>query len=156
MGSRGEGAASPARWVLLLEALGASAKVAVTTPCAPERTLAEPGAQTRSHSRFLTAGRTGYRKAVCVCSSRVRLFATPWTDCSPPGSSVHGILQARVRGVRVPFPPPGVLPDSGIEPASPAWAGGFFTTEPPGKPCGKVVRKQKGALPEVSVTLNSR
>ena len=32
--------------------------------------------------------------------SRVRLFATPWTcdpvDCSPPGSSVHGILQARV------------------------------------------------------------
>ena len=25
--------------------------------------------------------------------SRVRLFATP---CSPPGSSIHGILQARV------------------------------------------------------------
>ena len=30
-------------------------------------------------------------------------------------------------------PPPGNLPDSGIEPAS-ALAGGFFTTEPPGKP----------------------
>ena len=60
------------------------------------------------------------------------------------------------RRVRVPFPPPEGLPDSGIEPASPAWAGGFFTTEPPGKPCRKVVRKQKGALPEVSVTLNSR
>ena len=28
--------------------------------------------------------------------SRVWLFATPWTDCSPPGSSVHGILQARI------------------------------------------------------------
>ena len=28
--------------------------------------------------------------------SRVRLFATPWTVCSPPGSSVHGILQARI------------------------------------------------------------
>ena len=27
--------------------------------------------------------------------SRVRLFATPWTD-SPPGFSVHGIFQARV------------------------------------------------------------
>ena len=27
--------------------------------------------------------------------SRVRLFATPW-DCSLPGSSVHGIFQARV------------------------------------------------------------
>ena len=26
------------------------------------------------------------------------------------------------------------LPDPGIKPASPAFAGGFFTTEPPGKP----------------------
>ena len=36
-----------------------------------------------------------------------------------------------------PFPSPGDLPDLGIEPmspASPASAGGFFTTEPPGKP----------------------
>ena len=32
-----------------------------------------------------------------------------------------------------PFPPPGDLPDPGIEPMSPALAGGFFTTEPPGK-----------------------
>ena len=31
-----------------------------------------------------------------------------------------------------PFPPPGDLPDPGIEPMSPALAGGFFTTEPPG------------------------
>ena len=29
--------------------------------------------------------------------SHVQLFATPWaTLCSPPGSSVHGIFQARV------------------------------------------------------------
>ena len=37
----------------------------------------------------------------------------------------------------MPFPAPGDLPDAGIEPASsvsPAWVGGFFTTEPPGKP----------------------
>ena len=34
----------------------------------------------------------------------------------------------------LPFPPPGDLPDPGIEPVSPALAGGFFTTEPPGKP----------------------
>ena len=32
------------------------------------------------------------------------------------------------------FPPPGNLLDSGIEPASPALAGRFFTTEPSGKP----------------------
>ena len=35
------------------------------------------------------------------------------------------------------FPPPGNLPNPGIEPTSPtspALANGFFTTEPPGKP----------------------
>ena len=38
---------------------------------------------------------------------------------------------------RLSFPPPEDLPDPGIKPmspASPALAGGFFTTEPPGKP----------------------
>ena len=34
----------------------------------------------------------------------------------------------------LPFPPPGYLPDPGIEPESPALAGRFFTTLPPGKP----------------------
>ena len=34
----------------------------------------------------------------------------------------------------LPFPPPGHLPDPGIKPESAAApAGGFFTTEPPGK-----------------------
>ena len=49
-------------------------------------------------------------------------------DYSPPDSSVHGIVQARILK---PFPSPGDLPDPGIEPvflASPALAGGFFTT----------------------------
>ena len=34
----------------------------------------------------------------------------------------------------MPFPSPGDLPDPVIEPESPELAGGFFTTEPPGKP----------------------
>ena len=34
----------------------------------------------------------------------------------------------------LPFPSPGGLPDPRTEPASPALAGGFFTSEPPGKP----------------------
>ena len=34
----------------------------------------------------------------------------------------------------LPFPPPGDLPNPGIKPVSPALAGRFFTTEPPGKP----------------------
>ena len=39
---------------------------------------------------------------------------------------------------RLPFPAPGNLPDPGLEPespVSPALAGQFFTTGPPGKPC---------------------
>ena len=49
---------------------------------------------------------------------------------SPPGSSVHGILQARLLE-GLPCPPPGDLPDLGMEPASlmsPALAGKFFIT----------------------------
>ena len=56
-------------------------------------------------------------------------------DYSPPGSSVRGILSSRILEW-IPFPPPGDLPRPGIEPASPALAGGFFTTRPPGKPEG--------------------
>ena len=50
-------------------------------------------------------------------------------EYSPPGSSVHGILQARIPEWVV--VPPGDLPDPGIEPASPrslVLAGGFVTT----------------------------
>ena len=51
-------------------------------------------------------------------------------DCSPPGSSVHGILQARILEW-LPFSSPGDLPDPGIESKflmSPAQANGFFNT----------------------------
>ena len=41
-------------------------------------------------------------------------------DCSPPGSSVHGISQGQEYWCRLPFPPPGDLPDSGIKRGSPA------------------------------------
>ena len=54
-------------------------------------------------------------------------------DCSTPGSSVHGILQARVLEW-VAIPSPGVLPNWGIEPMYLALAGRFFITEPLGKP----------------------
>ena len=39
----------------------------------------------------------------------------------------------------LPFPPPGDLPDPGIEPRSPASAGGLSITEPPGKPQVRLV-----------------
>ena len=54
-------------------------------------------------------------------------------DCSPPGSSVHGILQARILEW-VAFPSPGDLPDPGIKPRSPALQAESLPSEPPGKP----------------------
>ena len=51
-------------------------------------------------------------------------------DCSLPGSSVHGIIQA-ILGMGKPFPPPEDLPNPEIEPVflmSPAFAVRFFTT----------------------------
>ena len=50
-------------------------------------------------------------------------------DSSLPGSSLHGILQART-GVGCHFLLQGIFPHPGIKPvslASPALAGGFFT-----------------------------
>ena len=51
-------------------------------------------------------------------------------DCNPPGSSAHGILQARIlEWIAMPFPSPGDLPDPGVEPTSlmsPALASRFF------------------------------
>ena len=63
-------------------------------------------------------------------------------DCSPPGSSVHEISQARILEYFLqyflqywkPLPSPGDPPNPGIEPESPALTGGFFTTVPPGNP----------------------
>ena len=58
-------------------------------------------------------------------------LAIPWTERSPPGSSVHGILQARIlelvaisfsRGCHF-------LPDPGIEPRSPALQADSLLTE---------------------------
>ena len=47
-------------------------------------------------------------------------------DCSLPGSSVHGIPQARILEYRLPFPSPGDLSDPVIEPGVSRIAGRFF------------------------------
>ena len=68
---------------------------------------------------------------VCACQvTSVVLTLCDAMDYSPPGSSVHGILQVRILD-RVAMPPLGDLPDPGIRLASlksPALAGRFFIT----------------------------
>ena len=53
-------------------------------------------------------------------------------DYSPPGSSVHGILQARILAwVAIPFSRD--LPNPGTEPKSPSLQADSLPSEPPGK-----------------------
>ena len=59
-------------------------------------------------------------------------FETPWTVALQASLSLGLSQQEDCSGL--PFSPPGDLPDPGIEPAPPALAAGFFTTEPHGKP----------------------
>ena len=66
-----------------------------------------------------------YAKSLQSCPTRCDPI-----DCSPPGSSVHGILQARILEW-VAVPSPRGSPDPGIEPeslVSPASAGVFTTS----------------------------
>ena len=63
--------------------------------------------------------------------SQVLLFVTSWTVAHQGPLSMGFSRQEYWR--ELPFPPPGDLPDPGIEPMSPespALAGGFFTTAP--------------------------
>ena len=62
----------------------------------------------------------------------VRLFGTPWTVAHQASLSM-GILQARILKW-VSYPPPGDLPNPGIEPRSSALQAGSLLSEPPGKP----------------------
>ena len=50
-------------------------------------------------------------------------------DCSPPGSSFHG----KEYWSGLPFPPPGDLPEPGIEPRSPTLQAHFLASEPHSK-----------------------
>ena len=53
-------------------------------------------------------------------------------DCSPSGSPVHGVLQARIlEWIASPFF--GDLPNQGIELGSPALQADSLLSEPPGK-----------------------
>ena len=61
-------------------------------------------------------------------------------NCRPPGSSVHGILQARILKNVLPFSSPGDLSDPEVEPRSSALQADSLPSDPPGKPhsCGNI------------------
>ena len=80
---------------------------------------------------FHGIGKAGHRNVIyCECVlSHVQLFVTLWSAACQAPLSMGFPRQEYWSGL--PCPPPGDLPDPGIEPASlasPALASGFFTT----------------------------
>ena len=104
---------------------GEQSSTAVSPPCRQAPSL-------RATFLTLRMDQSPVSGRLCVCAKSLQSCLTLCdpAGCSLTGSSVHGILQARTLEWLT-FPPPGDLPDPGMEPASllsPALAGGFFTT----------------------------
>ena len=75
--------------------------------------------------------RTGDVLVLRCCSivKAYQLFATPWTVAHQAALSMGFPKQEYLS--ELPFPPPRNLPEPGIEPMFPVFAGGFFTTALP-------------------------
>ena len=91
---------------------------------------------------------------VCLlsCFSCVRLFVTQWTEAFQTLLSMRFFRQEYWSGL--PCPPPGDLPNPGIELTSlrsPALAGGFFTTSATWETCGIWYCWSKLFIPSVLV-----
>ena len=75
-------------------------------------------------------------------------------DCGPPGSSVYGILQARMlEWVAIPFSRD--LPDPGIKPGSPTLLADSLPSESLGKPRIVELILSPGDLPDQRIKLGS-
>ena len=86
---------------------------------------------------------------MCLVTQSCVTLCNPM-DCSPTGSSVHGDSPGKNTGMGLPCPPPGDLPDPGIEPRSPALQADSLPSDPPGKAMNTGV----GSLPSLGDLLN--
>ena len=107
---------------------------------------ARPTQRGRHHSGRRPLGAAGLRvppserlptRAVLSAESlsRVQLSATPWTVARQAALSLGRFRQGHWSGL--PRPPSGYLPDSGIQPRSPALRANSLPSEPRGKLPGK-------------------
>ena len=76
-------------------------------------------------------------------------------DYSLPGSSVHGILQARIWN-GLPFPSPEDLPDPGVELRSPGSQADSLLTELHGKPYSYIIACHQTSPQTIKLFKNSR
>ena len=85
---------------------------------------------------FPTSGLTSnYQISEVKLLSHVQLFVTPWTVAHQVPLSMEFSKQEYWSGFL--FPPPGDLPNPGIEPGSPTLQADALLSEPPGKPTAK-------------------
>ena len=91
--------------------------------------LCELSRSARVNQANLAIGQTGLGAA----KAQSHLTLCDPMHCSPQGSSVHGIPQARILEW-VAISSPRDLPDTGIKPGSPTLEADALTSEPPGKP----------------------
>ena len=112
---------------------GAGASVMLTLghghACIWDSPRAEPEAELGEGITHLALGIWYFAYSVLSNS-----FVTPWTVACQAPLSMGFPRQEYWSGL--PFPPLGDLPHPGMEIMSPALVGGFFTSEPSGKPTG--------------------
>ena len=84
------------------------------------------------------------QQATAAMHAQLCLTATPWSVAHQAPLSTG--FSRQEYWSRLPCPPPGNLPNPGIETVSPALAGGFLTTVPPG-PLGKPRESSKHQWP---------
>ena len=83
----------------------------------------------------------GSMEPVLSCFSRVRLFVTPWTVAHSASLSLGASRQEYWSGL--PCPPPGNLPDPGIEPTAPALQAGSLPLSHQGSPLLELIEQNK-------------
>ena len=87
---------------------------------------------------YFQSGSLTFCTPLCVCMlSHVQLFASPWAKYSLPGSSVHGIFQARtLEWVAISSSSGSSWPrdQTHVSCISLHWPGRFFTIASPAKP----------------------
>ena len=89
-------------------------------------------------------GETAMNSWCCLVTKSCSTLFDP-IDCSPPGSSVHGISQARtLEGVAIPFSSGSSQCKSNLR--LPCIAGRLFTAESPGKPLSGCFRRISESL----------
>ena len=126
----------------------------VCAPQSPRQTLREA----RLLVSVLWPSRLGPGRKIlflfCCSAQLLQLCPTLWDpmDCSPPGSSVHGISQARIlEWVAISSSRGSSQPRDGT------WvscvAGGFFTTEPPRSPLFLYKERKESEVTQSCLTL---